>query len=95
MNYDIHQHFSQRSDTTQDAQNRRITEIANQLQRLCEIYGDQHRDSQKNVTPLDIEFIQTEAFAKRQHLWFEMDYLFTLGLPGPSGNENDTYIGEK
>lgn len=24
-----------------------------------------------------------------------MDHLFTLGLPGPSGNENDTYIGEK
>lgn len=35
-----------------------------------------------------------EAFAKEQGLWLPMERVFDLGIPGPSGNENDTYVSE-
>lgn len=32
--------------------------------------------------------------AKAEGYWIPMDQVFTLGVPGPSGNENDTYVAE-
>ena len=34
----------------------------------------------------------TESFAKEHGLWIPIDAVFDLGTPGPSGNENDTYV---
>lgn len=33
--------------------------------------------------------------AKAQGFWIPMLELFRLGVPGPSGHENDTYVAEK
>lgn len=33
--------------------------------------------------------------AKANGYWIPMMYVFNLGVPGPSGNENDTYVAEK
>ncbi len=32
--------------------------------------------------------------AKAEGYWMPMTDVFSLGVPGPSGNENDTFIGE-
>ena len=31
--------------------------------------------------------------AKEKGVWIPMTKVFDLGTPGPSGNENDTYLG--
>jgi len=33
--------------------------------------------------------------AKSQGYWIPMMEVFNLGVPGPSGNENDTYVNDK
>ena len=33
--------------------------------------------------------------AKSQGFWIPMMDIFSLGVPGPSGHENDTYVAEK
>ena len=33
--------------------------------------------------------------AKEKGFWIPMTEIFSLGVPGPSGNENDTYVSEK
>ena len=36
----------------------------------------------------------SEIFAKEHGLWLPMERVFDLGIPGPSGNENDTYVAD-
>ena len=33
-----------------------------------------------------------ERYAKEKGIWLPMGEVFALGVPGPSGNENDTYV---
>ena len=33
-----------------------------------------------------------EEYAKDNGIWLPMSDVFSLGIPGPSGNENDTYV---
>ena len=95
MDYDLSQRISQGGDSAQDAENSRITAIANQLERLCAVYEAQCRDSQQNVNHFEAEQRSAEAMAKSEGYWFPMMNIFELGVPGPSGNENDTYVAEK
>lgn len=39
----------------------------------------------------EVEARAAEAFAKESGNWIPIDDVFRLGIPGPSGNENDTY----
>lgn len=94
MNYDIHQSISEGSLRAQDEENRRLGEIANELRRLCKLYEKQCRESQPHASPLDIEMRVAETYAKEHHIWLPMEKIFDLGVPGPSGNENDTYVSE-
>jgi len=41
---------------------------------------------------LDIEQRVAEMYAKDNGMWIPMSDIFDLGVPGPSGNENDTYV---
>jgi len=95
MNHDISQPVSQGSFGAQDAENSRISAIANQLERLCAIHEAQLGDSLKDVSRFEIEQRAAEQMAKSQGFWIPMMDIFDLGVPGPSGNENDTYVGEK
>ena len=38
------------------------------------------------------DFLHFLPFAKEHGLWIPIDSVFDLGTPGPSGNENDTYV---
>ena len=95
MNHDISQSVSQGSNGAQDEENSRIAAIANELERLCSVHEAQCGNSQQNVSRLDAEQRAAEQMAKSQGYWIPMMDIFNLGVPGPSGNENDTYVGEK
>ncbi len=95
MNHDISQSVSQGSNGAQDEENCRIAAIANELERLCSVHEAQRGNSQQNVSRLDAEQRAAEQMAKSQGYWIPMMDIFNLGVPGPSGNENDTYVGEK
>ena len=97
MNDDISQSISQRGDGAYDEENRRIREISDELQRLCRLHEAQLGDSQADGkgNHFEIEQRVTEQYAKSVGIWIPMDKVFELGFPGPSGNENDTYVAEK
>lgn len=92
MNDDLFQSVSQGSIGAQDAENRRIEAVANELRRRCKLYEAQRRDGQSHVSPFEAEQRAAENFAKEYGLWIPMEHVFDLGTPGPSGNENDTYV---
>ncbi|MBR1400435.1 MAG: hypothetical protein IJ604_08455 [Prevotella sp.] len=94
MSDDISQSVSQGGYGAYDAENRRIREIADELQRLCSLYEAQSPNSKGDGSRFEVEQRQTETFAKSVGLWIPMDEVFDLGFPGPSGNENDTYVSE-
>lgn len=94
MSNDIFESVSQRVCGEETPQNRRIRQVADELRRRCELYEAQFRDGEKDVNHLDIEQRVAEQYAKEKGLWFPIDKVFDLGTPGPSGNENDTYVKE-
>ena len=95
MDHDISQPVPQGSDGAQDAENSRIAAIADELERLCAVHEAQCGDSQQNVSCFETEQRAAEQMAKSQGFWIPMMDIFNLGVSGPSGNENDTYVGEK
>ena len=92
MNNGIPKSIPQGSYGTDDAENRRIREISDELQRLCRLHEEKSRAGQADGNRFEIEQRVTEQFAKSMGMWIPMDSIFDLGLPGPSGNENDTYV---
>ncbi|MBQ8052117.1 MAG: hypothetical protein IJ197_11205 [Bacteroidaceae bacterium] len=94
MNHDIPQQVPPRGDRTQDEEDSRIAAIADELQRLCRVHEAERGTGQANVSPFETEQRQAEALAKRLHCWMPMTEVFRLGVPGPSGHENDTYVAD-
>ena len=95
MNYDISQPVPQGGDGAQDAENRRIAAIADELERLCAVHEAQLGNCQADVSRFEAEQRAAEQMAKAYGYWIPMMDVFDLGVPGPSGNENDTYVAEK
>ena len=94
MSHDISQPVPQGGNGAQDAENSRITAIADELARLCAIHETQLRDSQADVSLFEVEQRAAEQMAKAGGYWIPMMDIFDLGVPGPSGNENDTYVAD-
>lgn len=94
MSHDISQPVPQGGNGAQDAENSRIAAIANELERLCAIHEAQLRDSQADVSHFEVEQRAAEQMAKAGGYWIPMMDIFDLGVPGPSGNENDTYVAD-
>ncbi len=92
MVYDISKSISQRSCEAETEENRRILEIASELCGRCKLYEAQLRDGQEYVSPLDVEQRVAEQYAKDNDMWLPIEGVFNLGMPGPSGHENDTYV---
>ena len=92
MNDDIFKSVSQGSNGAYDEENRRIREIADELQRLCRLHEEESRDGKGDGGRFEIEQRVAEQYAKSVGMWIPMDKVFDLGEPGPSGNENDTYV---
>ena len=94
MKYDILESVSQRGDGAYDEENRRIQEVSDELQRLCRLHEAEPRDGKSNGGRFEIEQRSAEQYAKSAGIWIPMDDIFDLGTPGPSGNENDTYVAK-
>ena len=94
MNDDISQSVSQRGYGAYDEENRRIQEVSNELQRLCRLHEEESGNSKANGNRFEIEQRAAEQYAKSVGMWIPMDNVFDLGVPGPSGNENDTYVAK-
>ena len=92
MNHDIPESVSQRSSGEETAENSRIHEISDELRRRCELYETQLRNGKEYVSRLEVEQRVAEQYAKDNGIWLPMNDVFDLGVPGPSGNENDTYV---
>ena len=92
MNDDIFKSVSQGSNGAYDEENRRIREISDELQRLCRLHEEESRDGKGDGGRFEIEQGVAEQYAKSVGMWIPMDKVFDLGEPGPSGNENDTYV---
>ena len=95
ISHDISQPVPQGGDGAQDAENSCIAAIANELERLCAVHEAQLGDSQADVSRFETEQRAAEQLAKANGYWIPMMDVFDLGVPGPSGNENDTYVAEK
>ena len=95
MHYDVSQSVPQGSDRTQEEENLRIAAIADELERLCTVYETQFGEGEANVGSFEVEQRTAERMAKERGFWIPMTEIFSLGVPGPSGNENDTYVSEK
>ena len=94
MNDDIFESVSQGSNGAYDEENRRIQEVSNELQRLCRLHEKEPREGKSYGGRFEIEQRVAEQYAKSNGLWIPMDNVFDLGIPGPSGNENDTYVAK-
>lgn len=92
MTDDIFESVSQRVDGEETAENSRIREVAYELHRRCQLYEAQFRDGEKHVSHFEIEQRIAELYARENGMWLPMSDVFDLGVPGPSGNENDTYV---
>ena len=92
MSNDISESVSQRGSREETTENSRIHEIADELRRRCQLYEAQFRDGQNDVNRLEVEQRVAEQYAKENGIWIPMSDVFELGVPGPSGNENDTYV---
>ena len=92
MKDDIFESISQRGSGEETPENRRIYEVANELRRRCQLYEAQFRNGENNVSRFEIEQRVAEQYAKENDIWLPMSDVFNLGIPGPSGNENDTYV---
>lgn len=92
MSNDILESVSQGINGAYDEENRRIREISDELQRLCRLHEAQSRTGQADGGKFEIELRVAEEYAKSIGMWIPMDKVFDLGEPGPSGNENDTYV---
>ena len=94
MSNDIPKSVSQGSNGAYDEENRRIKEISDELQRLCRLHEKESRDGKDDGSRFEIEQRVAEQYAKSVGMWIPMDKVFDMGTPGPSGNENDTYVAK-
>ena len=95
MKDDILESVSQGSDGAQTSENCRIAEISNELQRLCAVYEAQSPIGPADANRFEVEQRAAEALAKAQGFWIPLTNVFELGVPGPSGNENDTFVDKQ
>ena len=72
MSYDILKPIPQGGNGAQDAEDSRITEIADELERLCRIYEAQRGVGQSDVVSLENEQRVAEQMAKTSGYWIPM-----------------------
>ena len=94
MSNDVFESISQGGYGAYDEENRRIQEISDELHRRSQLYATQLRDGKVVGNSFEIEQRAAEDYAKSEGMWIPMDNIFDLGTPGPSGNENDTYVSD-
>jgi hypothetical protein len=92
MTNDVFESISQGSSRTEDAENCRIQEIANELHRRSCLYEEELRESKNNVRPSEIECRVAEGYAKEKGLWLPIAQVFGLGGNQISRVRSNRYI---
>lgn len=94
---EILQSIPQRERGTEAQKDRRMEEAERAIRRSQSSGTNetQFGGSQSALSRQKIEARAAEEYAKENGLWIPMDKVFDLGTPGPSGNENDTYISNE
>ncbi len=73
-----------------------LVQVANDIRRATEGCGDDEKESltrsQYAMILNEKEKRAAERWAKERNVWIELDDIFSLGIPGPSGSESDTYL---
>ena len=81
MSNDIFESVSQGSSGEETAENRRIHEVADELNRRCQLYEAQLRDGQGDVNRLEVEQRIAEQYAKDngfQEMYYEIRMVTSL-----------------
>ena len=94
MSYELPQPISSRINRAQDAETGRMAAIADELDRLCRIYETEHGNSKRDGTCCCYETRCAETWARKHSCWLPITSISQLGIPGASGNENDTYVSD-
>ena len=72
MSNDILESVSQGGYGAYDAENRRIREISDELQRLCRLHEEESREGKGNGGRFEIEQRVAEQYAKSVGMWIPM-----------------------
>lgn len=94
---EISERIPQENNRSQIEENGRMAEVANRLkERSLENEGSSGRSKSalSEREALDNELRDVETYAKESGLWLEMADAMKLGEPGPSVNENETFIAD-
>lgn len=89
---EVPERISQKKRGTQNARDARMAEIADEIARGGRLYEEEHGGSRTVLPGLFAQQRAAEQIAKENGYWIPMQEIASLGLPGPSGNENDTYV---
>ena len=69
-------------------------EVTERIDRLCRVHEAEPGSGEADVKHRELEQRAAEQMAKARGFWFPMMDVVRLGVPGPSGHENDTYVAE-
>lgn len=96
--YDILESISQREDGTLSEENAELVHIANVIGRTAK--NSTRDESQSEGGAFDVSDLNeaekraAEQYAQDNGCWIPIKDIFSLGVPGPSGSESDTYISQ-
>ncbi len=88
----IPEQVSQGEHGTLPEEDRRLAEVSDGVARGSRLYEKEHGGGRADVAGLFAEQRAAERLAKENGYWLPMDEVMGMGVPGPSGNESDTYI---
>lgn len=95
--YDILKSISQREDGTMPEENAGLVYVANVIRRATASCFFNETELRSGITIIDLNDAEKRAaedYAKANNCWIPIAEIFSLGLPGPSGSESDTYLSE-
>lgn len=95
MKHDVSQPISQGKHGANAPHASRMEEVANLLYSCCRKNEEEPHSGTAYRGNLYSEQDFIEKYAEDNHCWYSLDDVFDLGIPGPSGSENDTYVDKK
>ena len=91
---EVSQQIPQREYVALPEGDRTLAEVSDGVARGSRLYEEEHGGGRADVAGLFAEQKAAERLAKENGYWLPMDDVMDLGVPGPSGNESDTYISD-
>lgn len=95
--YDILKSISQGKDGTMSEENADLVRVANVIRRATTGCVCNETELCTGISIADLNEAEkraAEEYAKKENLWLPISDVFSLGLPGPSGSESDTFLAD-